>query len=109
MRQILLFPAIFFACLAAAYAEQGDNSNTTASPTVGGVFPHFSQTAGGKAEVQNYRMIAKAYARFYDAAFVAVDSTTYQYGAYRGSIPNIEDINNDDHVLFDISVKYRFS
>lgn len=110
MRKLLLFPALFLTC-ATAVADVGDNANTTGVPSIGGIFPHFSPSAGNNNRVTttNMRMIAKSYAMYKDGGFVAVDSTTYQYAVGRGSLPNAEEINKDDHVLFDMSIKYKFN
>lgn len=110
MRKLLLFPALFLTC-ATAVADVGDNANTTGVPSIGGIFPHFSTSASNNNRVTttNMRMIAKSYAMFKDGSFIAVDSTTYQYAVGRGSLPNAEEINKDEHVVFDVSVKYKFN
>lgn len=111
MRKLLLFPALFLNCFTAFAGEAGDNANVTGVPSIGGTFPHFSPSPGsaGNPKLVNLRMIAKTYSVFQNGVFVPVDSTVYKYGMYRGSVPNSDDINNDDHVLFDLSIKYRYN
>lgn len=114
MRKFILLPAILLTT-SLAYAGESDNSgaSTTAAPSVGGLFPHFNPTGGasgiGKPITENLRLVAKTYSLFNDGGFLVVDSTRYGYGSGRGSLPNPEDINNDEHVLFDMSTKYEFN
>lgn len=111
MRKLLLFPALIFSSFAAMAEVENSNANTTGTPSVGGIFPHFSQSAGNnnRGIPTNLRMIAKSYSLFKDGGFVAVDSTTYQYNNGRGGLPRADDMHKDDHVLFDVSVKYKFN
>lgn len=112
MRKILLFPALLFICSTAfAFAGEGPENSVTSTPQVGGLFPHFNSSLAGNsgAVATDFRLIAKSYAIYRDAGFVASDSTTYVYGENRGSVPNLDDLNNDEHVLFDVSVSYKFN
>lgn len=98
----IIFPAIA--------GQEGVEANVTGTPTVGGLFPHFGLGAGSNVTApENERMIAKTYLQYRDGNFVPVDSITYQYSNGRGSLPNPDDINNDEHILFDLSTTYVFN
>ncbi|MCB9045525.1 MAG: T9SS type A sorting domain-containing protein [Chitinophagales bacterium] len=106
MRKILLFPALLLIC---SSAIAGSDDNVTSAPQVGGMFPHFNGGALNQSVSADLRLIAKTYLSYKDAGFVPTDSTTYSYGANRGSVPNPDNLNNDDHILFDESVNYKFN
>jgi len=109
MRKILLFPALFL-IFSVASATEGSQDNVTSTPQIGGLFPHFNSAIGsGAATPTDLRLIAKTYSVYKDLAFMPSDSTTYTYGNHRGSVPNPDDLNNDDHVLFNESVNYLFN
>ena len=110
MRKILLLPAMLLSC-SAAFAGENGNANTTGAPVIGGMFPHFSPGANGAGvpTTQNFRLIAKAHSVYNDGGFVAVDSITYQYGSGRGGVPNPDQFENDEQILFDISTKFKFN
>lgn len=115
MRKFLFFPALFLCSVAFAGQEDNFNSNigplATGTPGIGGIFPHFSPSAsaGSNVPTKNLRLIGKVYSQYGEASFVAVDSTTYRYGLHRGSTPDPDNINSDDHILFDQSTNYRFN
>lgn len=112
MRKLLLFPALLMFCIV-TYAEQESNiiKNVTSNPVVPGPFPHFDpiNNDNNKTTTQELRLIAKAYSLFQNGNMQHVDSITYKYSGSRGSVPNLDDMNNDDHVLFDESVTYTFN
>lgn len=111
MRKFLFFPALLFISTL-SFAEAGDDigADKTANPGMGGLFPHFPPTSEVNSPLkQTFRMVAKRYSTFTDAAFVPIDSTVYKYNDNRGGLPNPEDINNDNHILFDLSNTYRFN
>ncbi|HEY9177298.1 MAG TPA: T9SS type A sorting domain-containing protein [Flavipsychrobacter sp.] len=108
MRKILLLSALLLS--GNIYAGENDmEPNVTGAPTVGGLFPHFGLGRPNAVLPGNQRLIAKAYARFNSGSFMPVDSITYQYSNGRGSVPDPENVNSDDHVLFDISTTYAFN
>lgn len=109
MRKLLLSSALFILAFSAQAGQDDLSANVTGAPVVGGLFPHFGLGANaGAAEPQSHRLIAKVFLNYADAGFRLVDSTTYAYSNSRGSVPNEEDINNDNHILFDISTTYLF-
>src|SRR5690606_18797881 len=81
------------------------------APVIGGMFPHFTPGANGAGAptTQNFRLIAKAHSVYNDGGFVAVDSIAYQYGSGRGGVPNPDQLENDEKILFDISTKFKFN
>ncbi len=110
MRKILLLPALLLSTLHVFAGETNTQANVTGTPTVGGLFPHFGLGGSPNATIPaNHRMIAKAYMKYKDGNFVSIDSVTYQYSNGRGSVPNPDNINNDEHVLFDMSTTYSFN
>lgn len=109
MRKLLLLPALLLSVMHIHAGENDVQASITGTPTVGGLFPHFGLGNPHATMPGNQRMIAKVYAQYKNGSFIPVDSVTYQYSNDRGSIPNPEDINNDDHVLFDISTTYAFN
>lgn len=110
MRKLLLSSALILAFLQVNAGQDDQQANVTGSPTVGGLFPHFGLAVGPNTGQQGIqRMIAKAQLVYGSGTFVPVDSIIYQYSNGRGSIPNPDEINNDDHVLFDVSTTYGFS
>lgn len=110
MRKILLLPALILSTLHVHAGENGVLESVTGVPVVGGLFPHFGLGGNPNAVLPaNHRMIAKTYLLYKNGSFVPVDSVTYQYSEGRGSIPNVEDMNNDNHVLFDMSITYGFN
>jgi len=109
MRKLLLFPAIVLSFFS-AMAGQGEEPNVTSLPPIGGIFPHFNPSlATGQGVPANLRLIAKSYSVYKDIGFVPADSSTYSYGYNRGSVPNPDNANNDDHILFDVSYTYKFN
>lgn len=110
MRKLLLLPALLLSALHVCAGEDNVQANVTGTPTVGGLFPHFGLGVNPNATIPaNYRMIAKAYMEYKNGRFTPVDSVTYQYSNGRGSIPNPEEVNNDEHVLFDMSTTYSYN
>ncbi len=110
MRKLLLSSALILAFLQVNAGQDDQQANVTGSPTVGGLFPHFGLAVGpnnGQQGIQ--RMIAKTKLVYGSGTFMQVDSTTYQYSNGRGSAPNPDEINNDDHVLFDLSTTFTFA
>ena len=109
MRKLLLSSALVITILQANAGQEDFQPSATGAPPVGGLFPHFGLGAGPNVAIPvNQRMIAKTYLQFSNGNFVPVDSITYKYSNGRGSIPNSDDINNDEHVLFDMSTTYVF-
>lgn len=83
---------------------------TSAGPSVGGSFPHF--TPGGSGDAVNnkvsLRLIAKTYLTHNGILFIPHDSTTYSYSNGRGGVPNSENLNKDDNILFNESFSYNY-
>lgn len=115
MRKLILLPALLMSVLAFAGIEDNTSNNVTVSPNVGALPPHFANGIintngdGGQASWQDMRLIGKTYLKYNGASFLPIDSIIYKYSKNRGSVPNSEDPNNDEHVLFDISTTYKFS
>lgn len=111
MRQ-LFTSAILLACSAfIAQAGEENNALTTAGKQMGNIFPHFNpELAVNKSSGQSSRLIGKVYTIYNSGIFVPVDSTTYTYyGNSRGTGPNINEPNSDDHILFDNSYTYLYN
>lgn len=110
MRKLLLLPALILSTLQVLAGENDIQASVTGTPSVGGLFPHFGLGGNSGASVPvNHRLIAKTYLQYINGNFTPVDSVTYQYSNGRGSTPNREDANNDDHVLFDLSTTYVYN
>lgn len=108
--RILLFLVAIITQLPVAFADNNNDANVTSNPSVGGMFPHFSTAAGSSAAPgTNQRLIGKVYLVYKDAGFVPFDSVIYSYNNGRGSVPNEENMNNDEHVLFDQATTYKFN
>lgn len=106
----ILISAFLFASLA-SQAAGGSQEQTTLGAPLGNHFPHFnSDLNGGNPNVgwRAARLISKAFLKYDGTSFMYVDSTTYGYGNRRGSSPNPDDLNNDEHVLFDDSYTYEY-
>lgn len=110
MRKLLLSSALMLTFLQVIAGEDDQQASVTGSPSVGGLFPHFGLAIGPNTGQQGIqRMIGKTKMVYGSGAFTQVDSNIYQYSNGRGSVPNPDEINNDDHVLFDASTTYTFA
>lgn len=109
MRKILLLSALLLSGISIYAGENEMQPNVTGAPPVGGLFPHFGLGNPNAVLPGNQRLIAKVYKQFKSGSFTPVDSVTYQYSNGRGSVPDPDDVNSDDHVLFDISTTYAFN
>lgn len=110
MRKLLFLSAVLL-INNFAFAGKEDLNNVTSNPTLPSVFPHFNTGAGGSnngAVKTHLRLVGKAYSIFNNGSFQPVDSVTYAYSNGRGGVPNPEDMNNDEHIYFDVSVKYLY-
>lgn len=90
-----------------AFAGEDGQELTTAGITVD-QFPHFGGNFNGKAAPANVRLISKVYSVFSRGMYIIQDSSTYSYAQNRGGVPDLEQPNKDDHLLFDESYKYRY-
>lgn len=105
-----LFTALLLVASPVVHATGESGESTTASAVVGNIFPHFNPDIGNRnSTALGSRMIAKAYKVFNNGHFASIDSVEYKYWANRGSGPNLESPNSDDHVLFDVSYSYKFN
>lgn len=115
MRNLLIIAAVLLSySVAVAGAGENGNANTTFTPSVSGLFPHFTNSnnntagQGGGQTWQEFRLIAKANYTFNNGVFIPVDSYTYKYSQYRGGVPDPEQPEKDDHILFDESIAYAY-
>lgn len=101
----VMYAMLAFACT--AFAGENGQELTTAGINVG-QFPHFGGNFNGKVTQSNVRLIGKVYAVYSNGVYVIQDSTAYSYSKNRGGIPDREQPNRDDHLLFDESYTYRY-
>lgn len=111
MRKLYTIAVLFLISTSTLYGGVESDANVTSVPVINGFFPHFDPGTGfsnGKATWQDMRLIGKTYLSFNNGQFVPDDSVVYMYSGRRGSVPNGENPNNDEHVLFDVSTSYLF-
>lgn len=113
MRNLTIIAAVLLS-YSVAMAGAGGNGNaiTTVSPSVSGIFPHFTSSGNsasqGTQSWQEFRLIAKTNYKYINGQFLPKDSVTYQFSERRGGLPDPDQPNADDHILFDESTTYVY-
>ena len=95
-------------------AEGNNEAMTTAGPGIGGQFPHFGSqlynggNGGGVPAKISLRLIGKTFAVHNGSYFTPVDSFSYTYSNDRGGIPDNDQLDNDESLMYDEGIRYIY-